>query len=124
MRAHIAVHGNGLRIWIDGEAGPADLTIVEPAASAAEPGSAEGSLAAPMPGVVVEVLVAAGDRVRAGDPLLVLEARKMEHQVRAPAAGVVRRVLGRAGAPVSEGDPLIELEEHWPTQEKHSLPGG
>ena len=124
MRAHIAAHGNGLRIWIDGEAGPADLTIVEPAASAAEPGSAEGSLAAPMPGVVVEVLVAAGECVRAGDTLLVLEAMKMEHQVRAPAAGVVRRVLGRAGAPVSEGDPMIELKEHWPTQEKHSLPGG
>lgn len=113
VRAHIAPHGEGLRIWIDGEAGgvPADLSIVELATTAGQHKSAEGSLDAPMPGVVVEVLVAVGDRVSAGDTLLVLEAMKMEHQVHAPVDGVVRRVLGRAGAQVGEGDRLIELGE-------------
>ena len=111
--AHVAPHGDGLRIWVDGEAGgvPADLTIVELATTAGQHKSAEGSLDAPMPGVVVEVLVAAGDRVSAGDTLLVLEAMKMEHQVHAPVDGVVKRVLGHAGTQVGEGDRLIELGE-------------
>jgi len=113
LRAHVAPHRDGLRVWIDGDAAgtPVDLTFVELATTAGQHKSAEGSLDAPMPGVVVEVLVAAGDRVSAGDTLLVLEAMKMEHQVHAPSDGVVKRVLGRAGAQVSEGDRLIELGE-------------
>ncbi len=113
LRAHVAPHRDGLRVWIDGDAAgtPVDLSFVELATTAGQHKSAEGSLDAPMPGVVVEVLVAAGDRVSAGDTLLVLEAMKMEHQVHAPADGVVKRVLGRAGAQVSEGDRLIELGE-------------
>ena len=61
---------------------------------------AAGSLAAPMPGTVLRVLVAAGDVVAAGQPLVVVEAMKMEHQINAPADGVVADVLvgaGRAG---------------------------
>jgi propionyl-CoA carboxylase alpha chain len=53
---------------------------------------APGSLAAPMPGTVVRVLVTAGDAVAAGDPLVVLEAMKMEHPVVASADGVVTAV--------------------------------
>ncbi|OHV42674.1 biotin carboxylase N-terminal domain-containing protein [Pseudofrankia sp. BMG5.36] len=70
-----------------------------------EPGAAEapGSLAAPMPGVVVRLAVAVGDRVTAGDPILVLEAMKMEHTVRTPVDGVVTEISAGPGDTVDSG---------------------
>jgi propionyl-CoA carboxylase alpha chain len=52
---------------------------------------ASGSLLAPMPGTVVSVAVEKGQQVEAGQPVLVLEAMKMQHTVRAPGAGTVTR---------------------------------
>ena len=63
----------------------------------------------PMPGRVVAVLVAAGDRVAKGQRLLVLEAMKMQNEVPAPAEGIVRAVLVKAGDSVGAGDTLLEL---------------
>jgi 3-methylcrotonyl-CoA carboxylase alpha subunit len=74
-------------------------------------GAAAGSLTAPMPGVVVKVSVAVGDRVEARQPLIVLEAMKMEHVVTAPHAGVVREILFDRGEMVAGGAELIRLEE-------------
>jgi propionyl-CoA carboxylase alpha chain len=71
---------------------------------------AEGSLVAPMPGTVVAVHVAAGDRVTAGQPLLVLEAMKMQHPVVAPAAGVVGSLDAVVGAQVEAGAVLAVIE--------------
>ncbi|MCA9653525.1 MAG: acetyl-CoA carboxylase biotin carboxyl carrier protein subunit [Myxococcales bacterium] len=68
-----------------------------------------------MPGRVVRVLVAEGDAVDADDPLLIVEAMKMENEVRAPAAGVVRRVAVATGDTVEAGQLLCELDEP-PTQ--------
>ncbi|MCP5433483.1 MAG: acetyl/propionyl/methylcrotonyl-CoA carboxylase subunit alpha [Alphaproteobacteria bacterium] len=73
--------------------------------------ASEGSLAAPMPGTVVAVKVEPGRAVAAGDPLVVLEAMKMEHVIRAPAAGKVREIFFAAGDAVKEGDLLVALEE-------------
>lgn len=84
-------------------------------AGASTPGGAEaggGELTAPMPGRVLEVLVAVGDTVEAGQRLLVLEAMKMETPVRAPTAGVVRALLVEAGGPVEMGQLLLELDAH------------
>ena len=64
---------------------------------------AAGSLVAPMPGTVVSVAVAEGDTVRAGQPLLVLEAMKMQHPVAAPAGGVVRALRVVPGSQVEAG---------------------
>jgi propionyl-CoA carboxylase alpha chain len=70
-----------------------------------------GSLFAPMPGTVVRIEVAVGDRVQAGTPLLAIEAMKMEHPVRAPAAGVVTELPVAVGAQVDSGSVLAVLAE-------------
>jgi len=69
------------------------------------------SLAAPMPGTVLKVLAEEGQTVAAQQPLVVLEAMKMEHVVVAPYAGVVQKLYFRPGALVAKGATLIELEE-------------
>ncbi len=69
-----------------------------------------GSLAAPMPGKVIKLLVAAGAKVSKGDSLLILEAMKMEHTITAPADGRVKEIHFAAGEQVPEGAQLITLE--------------
>ncbi|HET8716550.1 MAG TPA: biotin/lipoyl-containing protein, partial [Nocardioidaceae bacterium] len=72
---------------------------------------ASGSLLAPMPGTVVGVAVSEGQQVRAGEPVLVLEAMKMQHTVSAPHAGVVAAVSVAAGQQVQAGAVLAVVEE-------------
>ena len=105
--AIVANHKGHYRVWIGPE--HADVEFIDLVSTAGEHKSAEGSLEAPMPGVIVAVAVEKGDTVRAGDTLLVLEAMKMEHQVHAPGAGIIQRIRYRAGDQVSEGDLLVEL---------------
>ena len=62
-----------------------------------------------MPGIVREVLVAAGGDVARGTPLLILEAMKMQNEVRADAPGRVAQVHVAAGTAVAKGDPLVTL---------------
>jgi propionyl-CoA carboxylase alpha chain len=59
-----------------------------------------GSLVAPMPGTVVKVLAAPGDRVAKGDPVVVIEAMKMEHTIGAAGDGTVAEVLVEVGRQV------------------------
>jgi len=80
---------------------------------AAERSSGPARLVAPMPGLVVRVNVSEGDRVRAGQGLIVMEAMKMENELKAAAAGVVRRVSVTPGSAVEKGALLLEVEaEH------------
>jgi biotin carboxyl carrier protein len=65
---------------------------------------------APMPGLVTRVLVAAGDAVRAGDSIVVMEAMKMENELRARSDGKVRAVVVTPGTAVEKGMVLVELE--------------
>ena len=69
-----------------------------------------GGLRSPMPGKVLTLLASPGQAVKAGDPLLVMEAMKMEHTVCAPRDGTLGRFLYAAGDTVAEGVPLLELE--------------
>ena len=69
-----------------------------------------GGLVAPMPGKVIELRVAQGDRVGAGDTLVVLEAMKMEHPMRAPEAGRVSELFVAAGEQVENGALLLVVE--------------
>ncbi|MDQ5825721.1 MAG: 3-methylcrotonyl-CoA carboxylase [Chloroflexota bacterium] len=70
----------------------------------------EDNLESPMPGKVLKVLIAAGDSVAEEQPLVIIEAMKMEFTVRAPHAGRVAAVLFPEGAQVAAGDILVELE--------------
>jgi pyruvate carboxylase subunit B len=67
-------------------------------------------LRAPMPGLVVRVLVEAGQEVEPGDGLVVMEAMKMENELRADAAGRVAEIRVEEGATVAQGQVLVTLE--------------
>lgn len=68
------------------------------------------SVLAPMPGLVVRVLVQPGERVQAGQGVVVIEAMKMENELRASTAGIVRGVPVMPGSAVEKGAVLVELE--------------
>jgi 3-methylcrotonyl-CoA carboxylase alpha subunit len=82
----------------------------QPPKSAAGVGASGGRIAAPMPGRVLGVFVQPGQRVEAGDRLLVLEAMKMEHRLTAQGAGTVKQVNAAEGEQVAEGTLLVEIE--------------
>jgi acetyl/propionyl-CoA carboxylase alpha subunit len=85
---------------------------VDEAAHAVGPGGAgESALTAPMPGTVIQVLAEEGDRVTHRQPLLVLEAMKMETPVVSPYDGVVKAVHVKEGDRVAGGTLLVELDE-------------
>ena len=81
------------------------------AARAPGAGREQSALTAPMPGTVIKVLVAAGDRVEPRQPLVVLEAMKMETPIVSPYDAVVRAVHVAEGDRVAGGALLVELEE-------------
>ncbi len=70
-----------------------------------------GAVVSPMPGLLKYAFVDAGETVAKGDPLVVVEAMKMEHTLVAPRDGVVASLLVAVGAQVDAGDMLVELEE-------------
>jgi len=96
-------------VHVSGPAGQLDLVELErypdPSAQVAA-----GSLLAPMPGSVIRVDVAVGDTVTAGQPLLVLEAMKMEHEIVAPADGVLAELPVAVGTQVDAGSLLAAIE--------------
>ena len=69
---------------------------------------AEGrqQIMAPMPGKVVRVLVRAGEKVEAGQGLVVVEAMKMQNEIRSPKSGTVERLMAKVGEPVNAGEVL------------------
>ena len=92
-------------------AAPAAAAAPTPAAKPAAPAGAAGSVvvAAPMPGTVVNVVVSAGQSVKAGDDLVFIEAMKMETPVKAPQDGVVATVDVAKGESVDSGKTLVTL---------------
>ena len=93
-----------------------EVALVDPLTHLAETSRGEAGkvgkrvLKAYMPGRVIEVRVATGDKVEVGQPLVVLEAMKMQNEIQAERAGVVGRVFVAAGEAVEGGDPLLEID--------------
>jgi biotin carboxyl carrier protein len=117
---------DGRIIGLTTEGAPPDLGIIasghrsyvrvvsdrQRAAEAAKKGktSTEKTLKSPMPGRVVKLLVAVGDAVVVGQPILVVEAMKMENELRATRAGVVAEIFVAAGATVESGARLLQID--------------
>jgi 3-methylcrotonyl-CoA carboxylase alpha subunit len=86
------------------------FAVVSPIAEAARGGAPPGRLTAPMPGRIAALLVEPGTRVEANQPVLVLEAMKMEHHLTAPRSGVVKEFKFKLGSQVAEGVELVTFE--------------
>ena len=110
VRTTYRIAVNGGAVDVDSPRGHVRLTrvprFVDPADQVAS-----GSLLAPMPGTVVSVAVEAGQQVEAGQPVLVLEAMKMQHTVSAPHSGVVSEIDVKPGQQVAAGEVLAVVEE-------------
>lgn len=84
-------------------------TVQAYAAGAAKPAMGAGTVTAPLPGVIIAVNVKAGDSVKAGQTVAVLEAMKMENEIEAPSAGTVTAVHVAQGDSVLEGASIITI---------------
>jgi biotin carboxyl carrier protein len=109
-------HGRGrYTLWVDGYRFEAEAldertrSIRDLSAATAGP-TGPASIIAPMPGLIVRVNVSVGDRVEAGQGLVVMEAMKMENELRAIAPGIVRSVEVSPGTAVEKGALLVALE--------------
>ena len=106
-RVVVARKGKDRWIWVDGHIHVLKvISSVQPVEI-----EDEGSLTAPMNGVVLKLLVKPGDAVKKKQPLLLLEAMKMQHEIFSPRDGRVRAVNCREGDQVEGGAALVELEE-------------
>lgn len=101
--------GVSLSVLAHGES--ADLLYLDPLHAGAGEEGGQGRLTAPMPGKVVAVRVAAGTDVKKGQPLVIVEAMKMEHTITAPADGVIESVRAKVGDQVDEKFELVAFKQ-------------
>jgi 3-methylcrotonyl-CoA carboxylase alpha subunit len=105
----LTVYATGERFSVFAAQGSAVLDVIDPIAHAATASAPEGRLTAPMPGKLLAQLVVVGEVVKAGQPLAVMEAMKMEHTIMAPRDGAVGEWLHAVGDQVAEGGELLRL---------------
>ena len=107
-----AIHGEGgqVQVWLDGRVFVFEAAYEE-ARGSRRAGGIAGHVSAPMPGRVMQVLASVGERVGAGNPLVILESMKMELIIDAPGDAVVKRVAVEEGDLVDRGTRLVELED-------------
>lgn len=118
--ATVDVNGESYQVEMEADPEPEKKKVVVRPREAATPISTSpdsatpintgNALKAPLPGVVIEICVAVGDEVKAGDVLVVLEAMKMANNLEAEKAGKVTAILVQQGASVMEDTPLVVVE--------------
>lgn len=96
--------------WVNAYDGLHKIEIQDRNQRLVRPHSGDGRVKAPIPGLISRVLVEAGEAVQAGQPLLILEAMKMENEIRAPFDGVLHAVSVSAGQTVTRDQVLAELK--------------
>ncbi len=109
---HVSVNGVGYDVIVAPGGAVSDIhpSAAPPAASPPTPVGAGGeTVPAPLAGNIFKIEVAPGQRIEAGDVVLIMEAMKMETEVRSPSAGTVVEVLVKEGDAVQVGDPLLSL---------------
>jgi acetyl/propionyl-CoA carboxylase alpha subunit len=97
--------------WIKTGSGLHTLDIRDLEAIVARPITGDGRVKAPIPGLISQIRVTPGQQVEAGEPILVLEAMKMQNELRAPRAGTVNGLHVSQGQTVSRGQVLVEIVE-------------
>lgn len=111
-QVRVAKQREHYQVEVDGH--PSKVSLRDPRALTSRgingAGSGRQSIAAPMPGKIVRVLVGKGDAVEAGQGLVVVEAMKMQNEMKAPRAGTIVEVKTQPGATVTAGDVLIVIE--------------
>ncbi|MCA0243787.1 MAG: acetyl/propionyl/methylcrotonyl-CoA carboxylase subunit alpha [Proteobacteria bacterium] len=110
-RRTLAVYRQGDQFSVFGAEGSATLAEADPLAHAGDHAGESGRLTAPMPGKLIAFLAHAGDSVKRGQALAVMEAMKMEHTISAPRDGRVQELLFAAGDQVPEGAELLRMSE-------------
>jgi biotin carboxyl carrier protein len=95
--------------WLRATTGLQHFDVRDLETTVARPVSGDGRVKAPIPGLITRVLVQVGDQVEAGQPILVLEAMKMENEIRAPRAGIVSRLDIGSGQGVALHEVLAEI---------------
>ncbi len=108
LRAAVAQAGSELTLIVQGVTWR--FTLVDPFAAEDDEGG-HGGVTSPMPGKVIQVMAKAGDEVAKGQPLLILEAMKMEHTIAAPVDGRIATINAAVGEQVNEGVVLVAFEE-------------
>lgn len=95
--------------WIQSARGRHSVQVRDREAGVARPVSGDGRIKAPIPGLIARLLVEPGQQVEAGQPVLVLEAMKMENEIVAPRAGAVTSLAVRPGQSVVLHELLVEI---------------
>ena len=105
---HITFTMNGVRHQVEVK-DEQDL-LLERLGFQTDKAASAGSVRAPMPGKILELLVTEKDNVELGDPVAILEAMKMENELKAPASGIITEIHVQNGDSVEKNQPLIEIE--------------
>ena len=111
---NVNVNGTAYEVTVEeiqgGAAAPAPVAAPAPAPAPAPAAAGSGEpVSAPMPGTLLDVKVSAGQTVKSGDVLMILEAMKMENEIMAPKDGTVTSVSATKGASVQSGDVLCTI---------------
>jgi biotin carboxyl carrier protein len=97
--------------WMRAFSGIHKLEVIDMEAVVPRPRSGDSRIKAPIPGLITRVLVHVDDKVEIGQPVMVLEAMKMENEIRAPCTGVMKSIHAEIGQTVIRNEVLAEIKD-------------